>query len=141
MSHAEDDQTGAQAKSKIVSWTADVLEELGLLSLARAPRDTKLLCLQRFFRLFGYGSSTLILAAYLSELGISETRTGLFMTLTLVGDVGISFALSMIADRAGRRTILAMGAFLMACSGIVFALTENYWVLLTAAVFGVITPR
>jgi MFS family permease len=92
-------------------------------------------------RLFAYGGSTLILAAYLSEIGVSETRTGLFMTLTLAGDVFISFCLTLVADALGRRVILGLGAILMAASGVAFAFTDNYWALLAAAILGVITPR
>lgn len=117
------------------------LEELGLLSLWQAPRDAKLLIAQRFVRLFAYGGSTLILASYLSALDISDDHIGLFMTLTLVGDVAISFLLTLFADALGRRAVLALGSALMAGSGIVFTLFGNYWILLAAAVFGVISPR
>ena len=118
-----------------------VLEELGLISLWSSTLDTKLLCLQRFVRLFAYGGATLILVAFFTELSISKTKSGLFMTLTLVGDTMISFLLTLFADRLGRRAILALGAGLMAASGVVFALAGNYWILLLAAVVGVISPR
>ncbi len=116
-------------------------EELGLVSIYKSPLDTKLLCAQRFVRLFAYGGSTLILVSYLRALGISDGRNGLFMSLTLVGDVLISFCLTLVADQLGRKTILALGATLMAVSGVVFGLFGNYWVLLAAAIFGVISPR
>lgn len=118
-----------------------VLAELGLAIFWRSPLDVKLLCAQRFVRLFAYGSSTLILASYLSALGISDDRIGLFMTLTLVGDVAISFLLTLFADAMGRRAVLALGSALMVSSGIVFAVFGNYWILLAAAIFGVISPR
>lgn len=117
------------------------LAELGLLNLFKSCRDTKILCLQRFVRLFAYGGTTLVLALYLSGLGNSDSRIGLFMTLTLVGDVAISFFLTLFADNLGRKAILATGALLMTCSGIAFALSSNYWVLLIAAILGVISPR
>jgi predicted MFS family arabinose efflux permease len=118
-----------------------VLSELGLVSLYHCKPDVKLLCLQRFVRLFAYGSSTLILVSYLEALGISKTRIGLFMTLTIAGDVCISFFLTLFADGIGRKAVLALGAVLMVGSGVVFALFENYYVLLAAAIFGVISPR
>ena len=118
-----------------------VLEELGLVSLYSSTIDTKLLCIQRFVRLFAYGSSTLILVAYLKALGVSETKIGLFMTLTLIGDTAISFMLTLFADALGRKAILALGAALMTVAGVMFALFENYWVLLFAAIVGVISPR
>ena len=116
-------------------------EELGVFSIAQSPRDTKLLCLQRFVRLFAYGASTLILALFLSSIGTSDARIGLFMTMTLLGDVLISFILTLVADGLGRRRILMLGAALMSASGIVFALSGNYWVLVAASIFGVISPR
>ncbi|KAJ6115170.1 Major facilitator superfamily domain general substrate transporter [Penicillium sp. IBT 16267x] len=118
----------------------NTLNELGLLTLWRSPRDVKFLCAQRFVRLFAYGGSTLILASYLSAIGIPDDRIGLFMTLTLVGDVVISFFLTLFADAMGRKAVLALGSLLMAGSGLVFAMTGNYWILLAAAVFGVISP-
>lgn len=116
-------------------------DELGVFSILHSPRDTKLLCLQRFVRMFAYGASTLILALYLSTLGNSDERIGLFMTLTLLGDVVISFFLTLVADGLGRRNILIVGAVLMSASGVVFALSGNYWVLVAASIFGVISPR
>jgi predicted MFS family arabinose efflux permease len=118
-----------------------VLDEFGLVSLWSSSFDTKLVCTQRFVRLFAYGSSTLILVAYFTELNIPKAQSGLFMTLTLIGDTLISFLLTLVADGLGRRAILALGATLMALSGVVFALSGNYWVLLLAAIVGVISPR
>lgn len=116
------------------------LEELGLISLWGSNINTKILCLQRFVRLFAYGGSTLILVDYLATLGISKAKIGLFMTLTLAGDVAISLVLTLFADKLGRKAILAVGAVLMASSGVAFATSSNYWVLLLAAVVGVISP-
>ncbi|KAL6698516.1 major facilitator superfamily domain-containing protein [Trichoderma pleuroticola] len=117
-----------------------LLSELGLVSLYHSKPDVKLLCLQRFVRLFAYGASTLVLVLYLQSLGISKTRIGLFMTLTLVGDVCISFCLTLVADGLGRKAILALGALMMVGSGVAFAVSDSYWVLLAAAIFGVISP-
>ncbi|CZT50346.1 related to Staphylococcus multidrug resistance protein [Rhynchosporium secalis] len=116
------------------------LEEVGLISLWTSTFDVKLLCSQRFVRLFAYGGSTLILVSYLQELDISKSKIGLFMTLTLVGDTAISCVLTLFADALGRKSILALGAGLMAVSGVAFATSGNYWILLIAAVIGVISP-
>lgn len=118
-----------------------LIEELGLLSIYSSPRDTKLLCAQRFIRLVAYGSSTIVLVLYFRSLGISDDRIGAFMTLTLWGDVVISFVLTLFADALGRRATLAFGALLLGFSGCVFALSSSYWILLVAAILGVISPR
>ncbi|KID83390.1 MFS transporter [Metarhizium guizhouense ARSEF 977] len=116
------------------------LAELGLATLASCAPDIRLLMAQRFTRLFAYGASTLILVSYLESLGHDRAQSGLFMTLTLAGDIVISFFLTLAADSIGRRATLAAGAVLMALSGAAFALFRNYWVLLAAAVLGVISP-
>jgi len=131
----------AMASTRTLSLLRRLATELGVFSILHSSRDTKLLCLQRFIRLFAYGTSTLILALYLSSLGFSDARIGLFMTLTLLGDVLISFLLTLVADGLGRRNILILGAFLMVASGAVFAVSGNYWVLLAASILGVISPR
>ncbi|KAF3024670.1 hypothetical protein E8E15_009818 [Penicillium rubens] len=127
-------------QSRPARYMAHVFEELGLTTMWRSSLDVKLLCAQRFVRLFAYGGSTLILASYLSAMGISDDRIGLFMTLTLVGDVVISFFLTLFADAMGRKAVLSLGSVLMAGSGVIFALFGNFWILLAAAVFGVVSP-
>ncbi|POS71921.1 hypothetical protein DHEL01_v209688 [Diaporthe helianthi] len=113
--------------------------ELGLLTIISAPRDVPLIYLTRFLRMAAYGCVSLILALFFASLEISETRIGLFMTLTLLGDVGLSLGLTLIADAAGRRRILLLGCVGMVLAGAAFAASSNYWVLLLAAVVGVIS--
>lgn len=115
-------------------------KELGIRTLVQCSRDVYILLLARVVRMMAYGSSTLILALHLAALGCSDTKIGLFMTLTLLGDVAISLLLTTVADALGRRRIFVLGALLMTCSGAVFAVSSNYWILLTAAVLGVISP-
>ena len=61
------------------------------------------------------------------------------MTLTLLGDVFLGTFLTLIADRVGRRRVLIGGSVLMILSGFVFAIFENFWILLIAAISGVIS--
>ena len=61
------------------------------------------------------------------------------MTLTLLGDVFLGTFLTLIADRVGRRKVLLGGSFLMIFSGVIFATFENFWILLFAAVVGVVS--
>lgn len=119
--------------------TQKVLAELGIPTILSAPRDLHLLFLTRFLRMAAYGGASLILALFFSALDISEARIGLFMTFTLLGDVALSLLLTLIADAAGRRRILLLGCVCMGIAGVVFATASNYWVLLFAAVVGVIS--
>jgi MFS family permease len=114
--------------------------EFGLASLRAAGKDVWLIILTRCLRMFAYGTNALILALFFNTLDFKDSQIGLFMTLTLLGDVVLSLLLTMVADRLGRRAVLFGGAALMTASGVVFALFDNFWILLIAAVVGVISP-
>ena len=136
----EENQQNSPGKS-LLNFVAHVLEFCGLVTLYRSSIDAKILISMRYLRFVAFGASTLILVSYLSALGISESYAGIFMSLTVFGDIFISFVITLFADRLGRRNVIAVGSLLMSISGIVFALTDNYWALLIAAVIGVISPK
>src|SRR5438477_12097145 len=80
-------------------------------------RDGYLLFFTRFMRLFAYGSLSVVLVFYLIALGLSESQTGILLTLTLAVDVVVSLYLTTRADRIGRRRMLIVGSILMAGPG------------------------
>jgi len=90
--------------------------------------------------MFGYGFLSIVLVLYLEQIGLSQVRIGLLLTLTLIGDTIISLWITTNADRVGRRRMLIVGAFLMVFAGILFAMTRNFAFLLIAATIGVISP-
>ena len=102
--------------------------------------DGKLLFVTRAARLFAYGFLSVVLVLYLAEMGYKEAQIGLLLTLTLLGDTMVSLWITISADRIGRKRMLLVGAGLMILAGVVFALTRNYFVLLVAAIIGVISP-
>src|SRR3954470_7078046 len=108
--------------------------------LPHSRRDIRLLFATRILRMAAYGALAVILGLYLAELGFSEKKIGLLLTLTLVGDTAISLWLTVVADRAGRRKVLVAGALLMIVAGVAFVLSTNWVVLLVAATIGVISP-
>jgi MFS family permease len=109
-------------------------------ALRTLTRDGWLLFLTRFVRLFAYGSLSVVLVFYLIGLGLSESQTGLLLTLTLVGDTVVSLYLTTRADRIGRRRMLIVGAILMTTAGLAFAFTHNFLLLILAGTIGVISP-
>lgn len=108
--------------------------------LKQANSDIKLLWSSAFLRLMSYGLTNQILTLFLTEIGISEEQMGWFMSLTLIGDVSISYFLTWHADSWGRRKTLTYGAVMMIMSAGVFTYFENYFILLLFAIFGVISP-
>jgi MFS family permease len=102
--------------------------------------DSWLLFATRSIRLFAYGGLSVVLVLYLVSLGLTETDVGVLLTAALLGDTAISLYLTTQADRIGRRRILIVGAALMVAAGIVFSFTTRFWLLLVAAIIGVISP-
>lgn len=121
---------------KPIKW---LYNEFGLASVYNTGRDAYLVILSRSCRMFAYAATSLIMALFFSSLHFTDFQIGLFMTLTLVGDVLLSLSLSLVADRIGRRRILLGGSALMILSGSIFAVFENFWILLAAAVVGVLS--
>ncbi len=107
---------------------------------ANRERDVRLLFTTRIVRLFCYGFLSVVLALYLIQVGLSEKQVGLLFTLTLAGDAGISLWLTTSADRFGRRRTLLVGAMLMISAGVVFVITGDIFLLMIAAIVGVISP-
>ncbi|KAI5865959.1 MFS general substrate transporter [Durotheca rogersii] len=113
--------------------------EFGVVAIHETGRNAYLIILARTCRMFAYGTNALILAIFFSALGVSDHQIGLFMTLTMLGDVVLGTFLTLVADRIGRRKVLVGGSVLMVFSGVVFAVFENFWILLLAAIVGVIS--
>jgi MFS family permease len=109
-------------------------------ALQHLTHDGAVLFLTRFARLFSYGALSVVLVFYLTGLGLSESQTGILLTLTLLGDTLVSLLLTTQADRIGRRRTLTVGAILMAGAGLIFASTNNFLFLVVAGTIGVISP-
>jgi MFS family permease len=102
--------------------------------------DILILFSTRIVRLFCYGFLSIVLALYLTEIGLTGGQIGFLFTLTLVGDALISLWLTTSADRFGRKRTLILGALLMVGAGLAFVLTRNAILLIIAAIIGVISP-
>ncbi|KPI44892.1 uncharacterized protein AB675_2694 [Cyphellophora attinorum] len=137
---ADDVQANDLLAQRPKNYAYRLLDSIGLITVHNSPTDAKLILIQRFVRVFGYGLVALNLAAYLSALGFSDTQIGIFFGLTLIGDFFMVLLLTQFAHVIGLKTVLVVGAVLMTMSGVVFALASNYWILLAAAVLGVLSP-
>ncbi len=115
-------------------------QNAALRKYAILPVDVKLLFITKVVRLFAYGALSVVLVLYLSDVGLGESRIGLLLTLTLVGDTLVSLTLTTRADRFGRRRTLIIGSFLMAGAGVAFASTTRLFLLTVAGIIGVISP-
>ncbi|GAB7326812.1 hypothetical protein MBLNU13_g10749t1 [Cladosporium sp. NU13] len=122
-----------------ISWFNWFYNEFGLASIQATGRNAYLIITARTMRMISFGGTQVMLALFFAELKFTDFQIGLFMTLTLLGDVFLGIFLTMVADRVGRRRILFAGSGLMVLSGLLFSYFESFWILLLAAIVGVVS--
>ena len=103
-------------------------------------RDGWLLFATCGVRSLAYGSLSVILGLYLDAVGLSATAIGWIFTAALAGGAVMTIIITAIADSFGRKSLLIVGALLMALAGLVFAVSDNVIALTLAAIFGTISP-
>jgi MFS family permease len=104
-----------------------------------SKKDFYILFITRSLRLFSYGSLSVVLFLYLELIGLTKPQIGLLLTSILVGDLIITMYLTTHADRFGRKRTLSIGALLKLLTGISFAISNNYYVLVLSGIVGVIS--
>ncbi len=102
-------------------------------------RDGKKLLLTRALRTFGYGYLAVILAIYLRELGLDPLLVGVILTGAIAGSAVMTILWSLVADRFGRRRTAVTMAGLMVVGGVLFAITDSFWLLLLGGFTGTIS--
>jgi len=91
-------------------------------------------------RSFSYGFLSVVLGLYLDAVGLDKVAIGWIFTAALAGGAFMTVVLTAVVDAIGRRSLLMLGAVLMAVAGIAFVATDNPILLAVAAIFGTISP-
>ena len=104
-----------------------------------APAARRVL-LAKGLRAFGDGYVSLLLPAYLLEIGHAPLEVGVIATATLVGSGVMTLGVGLHAYRFHIRTLLLVAAALMAATGVGFATVTAFWPLLVIAVAGTLNP-
>ncbi len=103
-------------------------------------RDGWLLFATCGVRSFAYGFLSVVLGLYLDAIGLSTTAIGGIFTAALAGGAVMTVIITAVADSFGRKSLLTVGAALMALAGWVFAVSDDPVSLTIAAIFGTISP-
>ena len=91
-------------------------------------------------RAFGDGYVSLLLPAYLLELGYAPIEVGILATVTLVGSGILTLGVGLHAYRFHYRAVLLAAAALMAATGTGFAFVTAFWPLAAIAFVGTLNP-
>ncbi|MDR7555186.1 MAG: MFS transporter [Armatimonadota bacterium] len=102
-----------------------------------APDGQRILA-ARAVRTFAYGFQAVLLGVYLNRAGWAPWQVGAILTATLLGSAALTAVFAATADRYGRRRILMLSALGMVGSGVAFAVTTSYPVLLLVALTGTV---
>ena len=101
---------------------------------------TGLLLTTRGLRAFGDGFTALLIPVYLTGIGATPLRIGIFTTVTLIGSAALTLGVGFAAHRFDQRRLLLTAAVLMAATGFLFAATDSYWPLVLVGLVGTLNP-
>ncbi len=94
----------------------------------------------RALRDFGDGFVAVLLPVYLIALGHSAFEVGVLATLALFGSAVLTLGIGLLGARHDHRRLLLAASLLMAATGLAYAVTADYGVLLLVAFVGTINP-
>jgi MFS family permease len=86
------------------------------------------------------GFASLILVAYLAELGFSPFAIGALVTATLLGSAALTLLVGLAGGRLAARAVLFAACGLMLGTGLGFATLTAYWPLLVVGFLGTLNP-
>lgn len=94
----------------------------------------------RAMRGFADGLVSIVLPAYLGTLGFRPFEIGAIATSTLLGSATLTILVTRAARGRSTRAALCAAALLMAATGVMFALVDDFWPLLLIAFVGTLNP-
>jgi MFS family permease len=105
-----------------------------------ASRNAALLLTAKSLRATADGFVSVMLPAYLLLLGFGPFQIGLVATSALAGSAAMTLMVGHVNLGLAARGLLVLGAGLMAVTGLAFAATGSYWILLAVAFLGPLNP-
>jgi predicted MFS family arabinose efflux permease len=105
-----------------------------------ANSDAAVLLQARGLRALGDGAISVILAGYLTAVGLDEGQIGVVVSLTLVGSAALTLTVGLRANRYPRRRLLRLVSLLMIATGVGFATLSGFWPLALVGLLGTLNP-
>jgi MFS family permease len=94
----------------------------------------------RALRDFGDGFVAVLLPVYLTAIGLGAFEVGLVSTLALFGSALMTLGIGAIGARVDQRSLLIAASGLMTATGLAFAVSESYGLILLVAFMGTMNP-
>jgi len=109
-------------------YPAGMRQPVRYVNAARALRD------------FGDGFVAVLLPVYLIAMGLGPFQVGIVTGTALFGSTLTTLAIGMLGAKKNLRNLLVAASGLMILTGLTFAGSNNYWVVLLIAFVGTINP-
>jgi Arabinose efflux permease len=111
-----------------------MVQDIGSMS-----SDVRRILVAQACRAFAYGFASVLLGVSLAEHGWSSSRVSLLLTAVIVGTAIATVVVGTYGDRIGRRRVYAVLFAGLASTGVVFALSDRFWVLVPVALMGALS--
>jgi MFS family permease len=115
---------------------------LDLAEPGRAAQASPVNCVYwaRALRDFGDGFVAVLLPVYLAAIGLGALEVGVVATLALAGSALMTLGIGLIGSSTDQRKLLIAASGLMIATGLAFAASNTYAVVLLVAFVGTINP-
>jgi len=108
---------------------------------SRLSGDVQRILAVQALRAFAYGLGSVLIGVTLARRGLSGFEVGLVLAALLAGVALASIAIARTGDRIGRRRWYTGLFLVMGLAGAAFALTDQTWLLLLAALTGTVSTE
>jgi len=102
--------------------------------------EVRLLFAARAARGFGDGFAVIILPAYLAEIGFGPAQIGIMAAVALLGSAALTLAVGLLAASRDLRSLLLIGALIMAATGLLLPNMAHIVPLLVVMFVGTVNP-
>jgi MFS family permease len=103
--------------------------------------DARRILAVQALRAFAYGLGSILIGVTLARRGLSGFEVGLVLAALLAGVALASIAIARTGDRVGRRRWYTALFLVMGLAGTAFALTDETWLLVLAALTGTVSTE
>ena len=107
----------------------------------RLTADARRILAVQALRAFAYGLGSILIGVTLARRGLSGFEVGVVLAALLAGVALASLAIARTGDRVGRRRWYTALFLVMGLAGTAFALTDQTWLLVLAALTGTVSTE
>lgn len=111
------------------------------MAAPKLTADARRILWAQALRAFAYGFGAVLLGSTLNREGFSSGEVGLVLAAVVAGTVISSLAVGRWGDRLGRRRSYVVLYLVLAVTGIVFAFSDQVWVLSAVALTGALSTE